>query len=152
MAKDKVKNVGGRPSIFTDELAIKICERFASGETLSQITDCKDMPTWVTVWDWLNPNSPRFKETFSNNFQCARELAGHKHNELAHESVRNYLVNMKVDNDGRGDNAWVKLACKLADSHARLAGNYNKRYNDKLIALQAKQDAESKQTDADIEI
>lgn len=58
----------GRPSTYTDELATVICERIASGETLSHICMEEDMPDRVTVWRWLNAHA-----SFSQQYGRARE-------------------------------------------------------------------------------
>ena len=59
----------GRPSIYSDELALEICERLALGQSLNAI--CKDslMPTRSTVNLWLfNDKNP----LFSDNYAVAR--------------------------------------------------------------------------------
>ncbi len=59
----------GRPSIFTEELASRICERLAAGETLRAICRDEDMPGEATVRDWArNPEHP-----FSAQYTRARE-------------------------------------------------------------------------------
>jgi hypothetical protein len=42
----------GRPSIFSEELATRICERLAAGETLRAICRDEDMPPESTVRRW----------------------------------------------------------------------------------------------------
>lgn len=46
----------GRPTLFTDELALEICERIANGRSLRSVCLDKDMPAMSTVMDWLNNN------------------------------------------------------------------------------------------------
>ncbi len=49
-AKSKKK---GRPSLYTEALAAKICRRLAEGETLRSICRGKAMPAISTVMGWL---------------------------------------------------------------------------------------------------
>jgi hypothetical protein len=59
----------GRPSIFTEELAARICERLALGESLNRICKNEDMPGLRTVHDWLASNSE-----FAAQYTRAREI------------------------------------------------------------------------------
>ncbi len=49
-AKPKKK---GRPSLYTEALAAKICRRLAEGESLRAICADKVMPAISTVMGWL---------------------------------------------------------------------------------------------------
>jgi hypothetical protein len=64
----------GRPSSFTQEMADKICERLAAGESLRSI--CKDdgMPSWPCISNWLQ----RFPE-FAAQYARAREDQAEAH-------------------------------------------------------------------------
>jgi hypothetical protein len=42
-----------RPSIFTQKLVDKICDRIAHGESVRSICKDKDMPSAVTIYYWL---------------------------------------------------------------------------------------------------
>lgn len=48
----KPKGKVGRPSLYSEELAIKICERIAHGELLINICKGKDLPNYDTVIRW----------------------------------------------------------------------------------------------------
>lgn len=63
------KNIIGRPSDYSEELASIICERISDGESLKHITDQLDMPSRVTVHAWLI----RYPE-FLNKYEAARDL------------------------------------------------------------------------------
>jgi hypothetical protein len=58
----------GRPSIFTEELAARICERLALGESLNRICDDEEMPGLRTVHTWLANDA-----AFSAQYSRARE-------------------------------------------------------------------------------
>lgn len=59
----------GRPSDFTPEIADRICERLADGESLRAICSDDDMPATSTVCRWLANN-----EAFQEQYTHAREL------------------------------------------------------------------------------
>lgn len=58
----------GRPSKFTEELAVEICERIVCGESLNKITRDAHMPNVATVYRWLQSN-----ENFREMYARARE-------------------------------------------------------------------------------
>ncbi len=49
------KRKKGRPSLYTEVLAAKICRRLAEGETLRAICRDKVMPAISTVMGWPRP-------------------------------------------------------------------------------------------------
>lgn len=58
----------GRPTVYSNTLAAKICERLAAGETLNAICRDEGMPTDWTVRSWaLDPAHP-----FSTRYRRAR--------------------------------------------------------------------------------
>lgn len=57
----------GRPTIFTQELADKICERLADGESLRTICSEDGMPARSSVFKWLGENAG-----FSDQYARAR--------------------------------------------------------------------------------
>jgi Bacteriophage Sf6, terminase small subunit-like len=59
----KPKKIGA-PTLYTEELAARICERLASGESLSQI--CRDpaMPCIATIFVWFSKH-PSFVENYT---------------------------------------------------------------------------------------
>lgn len=59
----------GRPSIYTEELASRICERLALGESLNRICQDDDMPEMRTVHRWLAADS-----AFLSQYHKAREV------------------------------------------------------------------------------
>jgi len=66
--KSTAVSVMGRPSDYTDDIAIEICFRIVNGESLNRI--CKDdhMPNVATVYRWLQK-----LEDFRNMYARAKE-------------------------------------------------------------------------------
>lgn len=46
----------GRPTIYSDELADKICRLIAEGKSLNSICKAEEMPARRTIYDWLERN------------------------------------------------------------------------------------------------
>ncbi len=64
----KEKNKGGRPSIYTQELADKICEQLSIGKSLRTVCLSEDMPNISTIFEWF-----RTKKGFSDQYARAKE-------------------------------------------------------------------------------
>ncbi len=58
----------GRPSGYTEDMAIEICARLASGESLVRMCKADDMPSVSTVYRWIQAH-----EEFRDNYTRARE-------------------------------------------------------------------------------
>lgn len=67
-------NKGGRPSIYSDELADRICDLLMSGESLRGICRRDDFPAVETVVKWLaKADVPPFDD-FYRKYVRAREV------------------------------------------------------------------------------
>lgn len=66
MAQPKAKM--GRPSVYSQELADKICEQIVLGRSLRSICNDDDMPSIASVIKWL-----REKDDFSTQYARAKE-------------------------------------------------------------------------------
>lgn len=89
----------GRPSIYSEELAARICERLAAGETLRSVCRGDDMPAPSTVIDWKNS-----KEDFSEQYAKARKL-GYEHMadellEIADDGSNDWMERQEEENKG----------------------------------------------------
>lgn len=60
----------GRPSDYTEALALRICERIADGESLRKVCLDPDMPSKASVFTWL-----RLHPAFLDHYARAREAA-----------------------------------------------------------------------------
>lgn len=49
-----VVSILGRPSIYSDSIASEICQRLSLGESLTAICRDDHMPSFVTVYSWIN--------------------------------------------------------------------------------------------------
>jgi hypothetical protein len=60
----------GRPAIFKKEIASKICERLAAGESLRSICRDEEMPGRTTVNKWIIEDT----EGFANQYARAKDI------------------------------------------------------------------------------
>ena len=114
---------GGRPSVFTPELADEICSRLANGESLRAIcnTDRDDfIPSIGTVIRWVNEN-PKFQKQYAT----AREIQA--------ETLADDIVSI-ADGPTDGDDSIKTARDRLrVDSRKWVASKLlPKRYGDKL--------------------
>jgi hypothetical protein len=63
---------GGRPSLYSRDLAEHICQRLTEGESLIAITRDPAMPGYGTVYNWLNRHTE-----FADLYAQAREVQAH---------------------------------------------------------------------------
>lgn len=120
-------------STYTEEIALRICERLADGESLKAMCEDEDMPSKSTVFKWLSEN-PAFSDMYAR----------------ARESQADALFDdvLSIADDGRNDwmqrnfgedTRWVENGEALRRSQLRIdarkwmAGKLRpKKYGDKL--------------------
>jgi hypothetical protein len=85
---------------YSDEIALKLCERLAGGESLLKICATEGMPARSTIYSWLKANS-----SFQVMYLAARE----EHADSEFERL-DQLVNETppTDDKGRIDMGWVQ--------------------------------------------
>lgn len=82
--KTRVPAKRGRPSKYSDALALTICERIAAGESLRTICADDAMPSCQTVFNWLaDPAHADFLTIHAR----AREMQGHAYTEEGLEII-----------------------------------------------------------------
>ena len=111
----------GRPSIYTQELAERICKRIAKGESVLRICKDDDMPNASMIYDWLFDAD---KKWFSDNYAKARaSQAEHLFDEL-----------LEIADDGTND--YMKEKGELNHEHinrSRLRVDTRKWYLSKVL-------------------
>lgn len=127
------KGKGGRPTIFSAELADEICRRMSEGETVTAICADADMPNLSTVWRWEQTNAE-----FCNALARAREARAHVWMEEGIQIADDGTQDMKTvrDKDGRErevfDAEHVQRSRLRVETRMRLAAKHNpKAYGEK---------------------
>ena len=79
----KGEGKGGRPAMYTEELAREVCERISQSDVgLLWVCEADDMPSVTTVNKWCATN-----ETFAAMYMRAKILQGARQGERAVEAV-----------------------------------------------------------------
>lgn len=93
MAKDKPT---GRPSIYTDELALAICDLIEDGLSLRKICAKDDMPNRASVNKWLNENTA-FSDQYARSCKVRRENKFEEMYEIAEKTEEIPRARLLVD-------------------------------------------------------
>ena len=72
----------GRPTDYTEELAIEFCAHIALGNSLRATTKIKGMPSHQTVYNWLN-KYPSFVEQYTRAKQDSADSDADRIEEIA---------------------------------------------------------------------
>jgi len=80
----------GRPSIYSDELATKICGLVAEGYSLRQIGDLPQMPHKRTVKRWLS-EKPSFQERYASAKEGMAEHFAEEMLEIADDGSNDWI-------------------------------------------------------------
>lgn len=114
-----MKNPGGRPTIFSEELADTICERLALGESLRAICRDDDMPAMATIFRWLGAN-----ERFRDQYAHAREAQA--------DALADDILD--IADTAKETNEAVRKAQLRIESRKWIAAKLKpKKYNDRVI-------------------
>lgn len=85
----------GRPSKYTKEIGLKICEMLTEGYTLRQICNLDGIPGKTTIMRWLLDVSNKDLDEFRNQYARAREAqADHWADEIieiADEGINDWM-------------------------------------------------------------
>lgn len=114
-----MKNPGGRPTIFSEELADTICERLALGESLRAICRDDDMPAMSAVFRWLAAN-----QSFREQYAHAREAQA--------DALADDILD--IADTAKETNEAVRKAQLRIESRKWIAAKLKpKKYNDRVI-------------------
>lgn len=100
----------GRPSSFTEERAQRIIKGLTEGRSLASICAERGMPSFASVWNWVNTN-----ESFYKEIARAREIGTHY---LADECIKIADDKSEEPNSRR----------VMIDTRLKLIGKWNQRH------------------------
>lgn len=83
-------NPNGRPTIFTKELADKICEELANGVSLRSVCQQKDMPCSATVFNWMRTNK-EFLEQYARAKQESSDAMAEEILDIADDGTNDWM-------------------------------------------------------------
>ncbi len=126
------KTKKGRPSLYTEALAAKICQRLAEGKSLRSI--CRDdaMPAISTVMGWLfDGDHDEFSEQYARAREAQAEVRADEIVDIADDDTNDFTA----DKDGKlvADHEHIQRSRLRVDSRKWIAAKLlPKRYGDTL--------------------
>lgn len=76
MEEETIKHAGGRPTIYTQELADRICEEIALGKSIRTVCLAAEMPGLSSIFKWIRENkefSQQYAQATSERSECQHE-------------------------------------------------------------------------------
>lgn len=122
----------GQPSIYSEELATRICTRIASGESLKTICGDEAMPGLTTVFRWLaGEDHLLFRDQYARAREAQMEALAEEILEIADDSSGDKYVD--ADGKERIDHENVARSRVRIDARKWLMSKLaSKKYGDKL--------------------
>lgn len=78
------KPIMGRPKVYSDKIAKRICREMIKGRSVAKICKDADMPSEPTVYSWLQKGSANYQENFFKWYNDARIIRAER---LAEEII-----------------------------------------------------------------
>lgn len=124
---------GGRPTDYTEEIAIEICSRIASGQSIAKISKENDMPCQAAIYNWL-AKYPEFVERYTKARESQADMFAEEILQIADESTNDWMLSNDPDNIGYKLNGEAIQRSKLRiDTRKWLAGKLRpKKYGDSI--------------------
>ena len=120
----------GRPTIYTPELAAKICEEIGLGKSMRTVLKGDDMPAMSAVFRWLSEHQ-EFKEQYARACEERTEAMAEDILDISDESSRDFIET----EDGRQvpNNEAIQRSKLRVDTRKWLMAKMKpKKYGDKL--------------------
>ncbi len=114
-------NLGGRPTLYTRELADRVLDLISEGKFLPEICAADDMPSESLVYKWRRLNI----DGFVQRYELARDMGAEVHLERACQIAAmepRYIVN-EITKERKIDPAfeqWRKTQINQAERYAQL--------------------------------
>jgi hypothetical protein len=126
------KRKAGRPSLYTEPLAARICRRLAEGESLRAICADKAMPAISTVMGWLfDGNHDGFSEQYARAREAQAEVRADEIVDIADDTSGDFAA----DKDGKlaANSEHIQRSRLRVDARKWIAAKLlPKRYGDKI--------------------
>ncbi len=131
MAEEEIKN--GRPSIYTQELADKICAELSEGKSLRTVTKGEGMPVAKTIFNWFR-TKPEFLQQYARAKEESSDALIEEMLDIADDGSNDFMTVVKGDKIYEMENKEVTNRSRLrVDTRKWIASKLKpKKYGDKL--------------------
>ncbi len=82
----------GRPSHYTPEIASKICEGIAAGQSLRKVCNSEEMPAPSTVCAWVLNDLHGFSEQYAKARRLQAELLADEIFDISDDATNDYMI------------------------------------------------------------
>ena len=127
------KNKGGRPSIYTQELADRICAELALGKSMRTVLKAEGMPSMDTVFRWLR-EKPEFSEHYVKAKAESADALVEEMIDIADSGTNDWMENNDPNNPGyRVNGEHIQRSRLRVDTRKWIAAKLKPRkYGEKL--------------------
>ena len=131
--KPAPKNKGGRPSIYTQALADRICAELAVGKSMRTVLKMDGMPVMDTVFRWLR-EKPEFSEQYAKAKAEAADALVEEMIDIADSGTNDWMENNDPNNPGyRVNGEHIQRSRLRVDTRKWIAAKLKPRkYGEKL--------------------
>jgi hypothetical protein len=127
------KHAGGRPTIFSEDVALTICERLADGQSLRTIGADPDLPSQRTIYRWLAANE-EFRQQYARARETQADTLFDEMLDIADNSANDWMARLEEKGGGfelNGDH--VRRTQLRLDTRKWMAGKLRpKKYGEKI--------------------
>lgn len=133
MAKDKAPKKMGRPEIWSQELADRVCEKIAQGYSMRTVCADETLPGMTTIFKWLREN-PDFAKQYARATEERTEAMAEDILDIADDGSNDLMTIQKGDMTYEIENKEVTNRSRLrVDTRKWLMAKMKpKKYGDKL--------------------
>lgn len=133
MAKEKATKKVGRPEIWSQELADRVCEKIAQGYSMRTVCAPDDMPAISTLFKWLR-EKPEFTQQYARATEERTEAMAEDILDIADDGSNDLMTIQKGDQTYEVENREVTNRSRLrVDTRKWLMSKMKpKKYGDKL--------------------
>lgn len=123
----------GRPTLFTPELADKICHELAQGKSMRTVCKHPDMPAISTVFSWFRINKD-FLEQYARAKEESADAMAEEILDIADDGSNDFMVITKGDNEYVVENKeWTNRSKLRVDTRKWIMSKMKpKKYADKV--------------------
>ncbi len=133
MFKDKAPKKMGRPEIWSQKLADRVCEKIAQGYSMRTVCAPEDMPSISTLFKWLR-EKPEFSQQYARATEERTEAMAEDILDIADDGSNDLMTIQKGDMTYEIENKEVTNRSRLrVDTRKWLMAKMKpKKYGDKL--------------------
>jgi hypothetical protein len=125
--KNKGKHPGGRPTIYTEEIATEIINRLTCGESMNDICRDERMPCVTSVFEWRRANK-EFLKRYTRARKLQAEILLDKSRAAAEEGVEYAYSIPPTVQDAAKANAVANMLKLKIGGYQYLAERFNPKF------------------------